>query len=214
MFGRCLVGIGFVLLLDAVVTVVGIAGFAKSGAIEELFQSHGGSNSMTMNSSPGSQQLLSTSNFNALPVASNANSPDLKIADLISRKQTPSERPFLLWNRSQERAQRRNPIVVCHGLYDHGSFFFAKTLWGKMQHEPIVVFDEHIFWAGLWFRLGSAIVFTVVIYLALLYKGYSDSLSIMPFLGLIVGLSVKGTEHLIDGITTRILNAIKGLVSR
>ncbi len=78
---------------------------------------------MTMNSSPGSQQLLSTSNFNALPVASNANSPDLKIADLISRKQTPSERPFLLWNRSQEELKDAIQLLFAMGFTIMGVFF-------------------------------------------------------------------------------------------
>ena len=38
MFGRCLVGIGFALLIDALINVVAVAGFANAGAVPFLFR--------------------------------------------------------------------------------------------------------------------------------------------------------------------------------
>jgi hypothetical protein len=220
MFGRSLVGIGFVLLLDALVNVVAIAGFAYSGSIPYLFQGPAiqatNTPSLVMNTNvPSTPQPSSTSNVNALPTLSTPRPPDVKTSDSISRKQATIEtRPAILAP-YQEDLKSAIQLLLALGFTIMGAlFFFAKSLWEKMKADPIVPFDERIFWAGLWFRLGSAVVFTVVIFLALLYKGYAQALNIMPFVALLVGLSVKGAENLIAGITTRIFDAINGLVSK
>jgi hypothetical protein len=228
MFGQCLCGIGFVLLLDALVNVVAISGFAKAGALAYLFES--GTYSTT--------NVLRTTNapigymFNELKSPS-AGQVSNTVPILITSAQTATNRVETVTNGVGSLAftkdspclaaldpYQANLVKAIQLLFALGFtimgalFFFAKSLWVKMQSTPIIQFDERIFWAGLWFRLGEAVVFTVVVFLALFYEHFSEGLSWMPFISLIIGISVKAAENLIAGITERVLDSVKALVCK
>ena len=223
MFGRALVGIGYALLIDAFLNVVAVAGFARAGAVPYLFESGTGSH-------PGET--------NAAVARPAGDAPDRREGGVQSQPPGTNQPPQAggvqqptgdglqglvlspLPAYPNLEAARRNlvkalQIIVSLGFTIMGAlFFFAKSLWVKMQAEPIVRFDERIFWAGLWFRLGEAVVFTVVVFLVLLYKNNYEASGWMPLYALLLGLSVKTAENLIAGLTQRLFGAINALVGK
>lgn len=205
MFGRSLVGLGFVLMLDATVNVIAVAGFAKSGVLPVLFHSASGT-------------LL------APKIATNALHAGLTMTNAVTpgkptvpgtTEEKPGQEPD---PEGKLDSRQRNLMTALQLLFALGFTvmgalsFFAKSLWEKMKAVPAVQYDTHIFGAGLWFRIGEAIVFTLVIFVALLFNKQADAAGWMPFIALIIGLSVKAAEDLIAGISRRLLNAINGLI--
>lgn len=222
MFGQCLCGIGFVLLLDALVNVVAVSGFAKAGTLPYLFESGTYSTTNVSYRHRGNDPTNSPGRHgsNRVPTVVGATPTDTNNATTSTNAvvaQDSDEAPPALasLDRFQTNIIKALQLLFALGFTIMGAlFFFAKSLWVKMQSNPIVQFDERIFWAGLWFRLGEAVVFTVVVFLALLYKHFSDGLSWMPFIALIIGISVKAAENFIAGITERLLDSVKAFVSK
>ena len=78
------------------------------------------------------------------------------------------------------------------------------------QPEP---FNSTQFWGGLWFRAGEAMLFTLVVFLAItgasLQKMTGASLLLMS---LLLGMFVKTGESLIAGMADKLFSAVKTLV--
>lgn len=79
------------------------------------------------------------------------------------------------------------------------------------------------FWGGLWYRVGEAVLFALVIYIVMTVDGpddgtanqagpYSAGLVWILALSLIVGMFIKPAEVLINGIGTRLLKAVQALI--
>jgi hypothetical protein len=88
---------------------------------------------------------------------------------------------------------------------------FPEKVQMQMNHaEP---FDAARFWGGLWFRVGEALLFTLVVFLfgggASLGKLTGASLLLGS---LLLGMFVKTGEGLISGIADKLFSAVKELV--
>lgn len=92
-------------------------------------------------------------------------------------------------------------------------FYIASRVWIKMQstEEP---FNKGVFWGGLWFRLGEALVFMAVFFwLITVYASEEDNLMVaMPLLGLLVGMFLKAGEKLITGLASRVFASVEALI--
>jgi hypothetical protein len=74
-------------------------------------------------------------------------------------------------------------------------------------------FDASRFWAGLWYRLGEAIVFALVLFL-LGYANYANGLrgATLLLVALLIGMFVKTGETLIAGLTRKVFAAVESFV--
>jgi hypothetical protein len=90
-------------------------------------------------------------------------------------------------------------------------FFFATALWKKMSEPEREPFDRRLFWGGLWFRLGEAILFNLVFFLVLRYYAPARYL-LLPLVSLLVGMFLKSGETLVSGIAERVFASIQALV--
>ncbi len=90
-------------------------------------------------------------------------------------------------------------------------FFFATAMWAKMNEPERDPFDRRLFWGGLWFRIGEAILFNLVFFLVLRYYA-SDQYLILPLVSLLVGMFLKAGELLVSGIATRVFASIQALI--
>lgn len=90
-------------------------------------------------------------------------------------------------------------------------FFFCTSLWTKMAEPERERFDRRMFWGGLWFRLGEALLFNLVFFLLL--RTYApDRFLLLPLVSLFVGMFLKTGESLVAGIATRVFASIQALV--
>lgn len=214
MFGRYLVGVGFVLLLDALISVVAVAGLAKAGVLPYVFAARGTvslpANGIDANTNAETAAVV----VGAAAAADTAEKPQpekaLPLPAAASGKTASSKLTV-----GQQNLVTTLQMLFALGFTVMGAlFFFSKALWVKMRAEPGEAFDRRIFWAGLWFRLAEAIVFTLVVFVALRFNNYTEAAGWMPFIALIVGLSVKATENLIAGLTDRVLAGIGAFVGK
>jgi hypothetical protein len=90
-------------------------------------------------------------------------------------------------------------------------FFFATSLWAKMNQPERETFDRRLFWGGLWFRIGEAILFNLVFFLVLRFYA-SEQYLILPLVSLLVGMFLKAGESLVSGIATRVFASIQALI--
>ncbi len=91
----------------------------------------------------------------------------------------------------------------------------------NLENPEVESFDESRFWGGLWFRLGQAVLYTLVFFIVL-WSGLpgtgngegaiTGSMVVMPVVGLLIGMFVKAGEALVAGVAERILNAVSALV--
>lgn len=107
-----------------------------------------------------------------------------------------------------------------------GALFFTATQLRKVrddQRKQTEPFDYSQFWSSLAYRVGEALLFTAVVYLAIWYFG-SDATKppadkshppgelAMPLLGLLLGMFVVSGERLVCGIARRVLDAASALI--
>lgn len=177
MFSAYLIGLGYFLLVDAIVTMVAITGLAATGQLDDILK-HG--------------------------------------ATLIEQAAgTATEAPKILTPEEARRGFMTQAVILGLSLAMAilgALFYFANSLWAKFGNEKIM-FNRNVFWAGLWFRLAEAVVFTLAFFLALRFYADANTLYLMPMVGLFVGMTVKSAEALVFGIAERTLAAAVALVS-
>jgi hypothetical protein len=191
LYGRYLVGLGFALLLTALTSSMVFAGVAWSvghaRAGQELGQADGG---LQGDAWDGNNAIVESGASEALPE---------RFGALFGN--TPAEAYFTV------ALFALSTMVALLGAL----FFFATALWNKMQEAQREPFDRRVFWAGLWFRLGEAVLFNLVFFLLLRYYA-PESYLFLPLVSLLVGMFLKAGETLISGIATRIFAAFEALV--
>ncbi len=178
MFTGHLIGLGYFLLVDAVLTVVALCGLAATGQLDDVLK-HG-----------------------ANLLASATGAPSATDAPLLDDVST--RRGFI----TQAIILGLSLAMAILGAL----FYFANSLWAKFAAKT-EMFNRNVFWAGLWFRLAEAVVFTLAFFLALRFYASTDSLYLMPMLGLFIGMTVKSAEALVFGLAERTLAAATALVS-
>ena len=199
LFGRHLVGIGFALLADALVNVVVVATLAWKlpGVLAAHAFTHG-------EAQPGPANLYGDA-FDAnetgtplMTVVSTADAGDV-LARLFGRTQAESFVVVVLLVMST--------LVTLLGAL----FFFATSMWSKMQNAEREPFDRSIFWAGLWFRVGEAVVFNLVFFFLL--RVYApDQYLLLPLVALLVGMFLKSGEQLVSGLANRVFAAFAAML--
>lgn len=90
-------------------------------------------------------------------------------------------------------------------------FYFATSLWAKMKTNDGERFDRSKFWAGLWFRLGEAVLFNLVLFLVIRNYAPDESL-LLPIGSLFVGMFLKSGEQMISGLADRLFAALAALI--
>jgi len=104
-------------------------------------------------------------------------------------------------------------LVVSLGMAVLGALFFVTNSLRNKRERKLVRYSETKFWAGLWFRLGEAVLFTVVFFLALRHY-VPDSEQLLPLVALLVGMCVTTGETLVFGIAQRVLKGAAALVGQ
>jgi hypothetical protein len=172
MFSRYLIGLGYFLLVTAIVTMIAIVALAQTGFLEAVLRVGA-----------------------ATPPAG---SPAAAAVDPAAVQRDNVLQGVLL-------------LMALVMTLLGALFYFANSLWKKFK-DPTVLFDRNVFWAGLWFRLSEAIVFTIAVFVFLRYEGKKDLVGFLPMLGLFIGMTVKSSEVLIFGLLERGLAAVSTLV--
>lgn len=214
MFGRALVGIGFFLLLDALLNVIALSGFASHGTDQYIFRPNVPLSQLYPGITNAPAKAAKQAAADSEP-SSSQTEDKAKKQDYSTSKEGNQPTAIDQLTPRQRHLITAIQLICALGFTLMGAlFFFAKSLWEKMQSTPPVQYDHRIFWAGLWFRLGESIVFTIAVFVALLFQQHSDAAAWMPLIALVIGLSVKATENLIAGLCERILAAVNGLINR
>jgi hypothetical protein len=196
LYGRHLVGIGFALLADALLNVVVVAVLIRrisslqaSGHFQRASQ-HGND--------------LYGDEFNAANVHG------------VIEKIAPSEAGEVLmrlFGRDPAECFLVGILLIMSTLVTllGALFFFATAMWNKMQNADRESFDPSIFWAGLWFRVGEAVVFNLVFFFLL--RVYApDSYLLLPLVSLLVGMFLKSGEQLVSSLAQRLFAAFSALL--
>lgn len=91
-----------------------------------------------------------------------------------------------------------------------GALFFVTNSMRRKRdrREP---YNTSKFWGGLWYRLGEAVLFTVVFFLGLRYYASSNE-DLLPIVALFLGMFVTSGETLVFGLAQRVLRAATALV--
>lgn len=196
LYGRHLVGIGFALLADALLNVVVVAVLIRR--ISSL-QSSG---HFQRAGRQGSD--LHGDEFNAANVHG------------VIEKIAPSEAGEVLmrlFGRDPAECFLVGILLIMSTLVTllGALFFFATAMWNKMQNAERENFDSSIFWAGLWFRVGEAVVFNLVFFFLL--RVYApDSYLLLPLVSLLVGMFLKSGEQLVSSLAQRVFAAFSALL--
>lgn len=92
-------------------------------------------------------------------------------------------------------------------------FHCCSSLRAVMRHKPYE-FDAGILWSGLFFRVGQAVIFSMVIFLALWshQDRVSNWIALMPLLGLLIGMFVDSGEILVRQFAQRFFLGVKTML--
>jgi hypothetical protein len=162
MYQRYLVGVGYALLLIAVLNAVALAGLAKSGVLGSVFA----------------------------PTLA----PQAKVE------------PSAEWNATMMLIL----ISLSTGILG-ALFFIANSL--REKRDGFEEFKAAEFWGGLWYRLGEAVLFTVVVFfLSKSVTTSTNNAAPLPLIALFLGMFVKTGERLIFGAAKRVFAAAQTLV--
>ena len=104
-------------------------------------------------------------------------------------------------------------------------FFIAGTLRRKRNElvqtqcqktQPNLSFSRCRLWGGTLYRLGEAILFSIVLFLAMesgMIDIREEQSIFLLLVGLLMAMFVKPAEQLINGVSLRLFDAVDGLVS-
>lgn len=89
-------------------------------------------------------------------------------------------------------------------------FYVTNSL--REKRKATEEFDWTIFWSGLWYRLGEAVLFTIVFFLAI--RRFSDpgTDAWLPLLALFLGMCVTAGERLVFGLARRVFGAVEAFL--
>lgn len=181
LYSTHLVGVGAALLILAITSVVIMAGLAWTQALSQPSEAE------------PQAQVAHFAGADAETGAEETAEEDAAI------QQTPSV-PISIFGKSPEQAGLAAFVLGLAALMSvlGAMFFFATSLWAKLKADPIEPFRERVFWAGMWYRIGEAVLFGVVLFLVLLSFA-EEHLLLLPLASLLVGMFLKPGERLING---------------
>ena len=114
-------------------------------------------------------------------------------------------------------------LILMPGFAVLGSMFFVagalrrkRDMLEKANPTGTPDFDSAKLWAGLWYRLGEAVLFALVIFLLfraeIIFSDQAFSETWLLVLALLLGMFVKPAELLINGLAVRLLNGVNGML--
>ena len=239
-YDRYLVGTGYALALLALLNFTALAGFQLSGQLSGILDvdfSKPGSNDSLQRTAflallPG-LAVLGALFFHANSLRKKRDSLGDTAAELVATKSekittkniaTPQTAAAIAATTSQGLkaegmdtvAAAGSPSAAAESLAAASPSVIEATTTAKLKADPSVKeepFSQARFWAGLWFRIGEAILFALIFFLiakAPNLKSISGAALLLA--SLIVGMFVKSGETLIAGIADRVFNAVQALV--
>jgi hypothetical protein len=206
LYGRCLAGIGFALLVDALITAVALAGFSWSlGTLPPhamLQRQH-------------AQQIAAATQRVAIERGPQG---DIDGQGPPTATTRPDDRQdgFTLLKTVFGASKPESTTVMLFLMLSCGVavmgalFYFATSLWAKIGKADLEPFDASLFWGGLWFRIGEALIFTAVLFLFVRVYA-NDRYLLLPLVALLVGMFLKSGERLIAGMANRLFAAFTQL---
>jgi hypothetical protein len=93
-----------------------------------------------------------------------------------------------------------------------GALFYVTNSLQEKRRKGMEDFDWSIFWSGLWYRLGEAVLFTIVFFVAIRRFAPEGSDEWLPILALFLGMSVTAGERLVFGLARRVFLAVGALL--
>ncbi|HYE63535.1 MAG TPA: fibronectin type III domain-containing protein [Phycisphaerales bacterium] len=93
-----------------------------------------------------------------------------------------------------------------------GALFYVTNSLHEKRRKGMEDFDWSIFWSGLWYRLGEAVLFTIVFFVAIRRFAPEGSDEWLPILALFLGMSVTAGERLVFGLARRVFLAVGALL--
>ncbi|MCZ6836814.1 MAG: hypothetical protein O7G85_13645 [Planctomycetota bacterium] len=197
-YNQALVGLGFALALLAVLNFVALAGFASQGVLTPMFNP------------------AAVKDWSVLCDCNSTSDKSTSVTKLVEERY-----------KSKLYTLR---LIMLPGFAVLGSLFFvAGTLRRKRleyeaqefkkakdedKKDPLS-FDRAKLWSGLWYRLGEAVLFSLVIFM--LQQAKIIQIATMPenwllVVALLLGMFVKPAEQLINGIAVRLFKGIETMV--
>lgn len=214
LYSRYLVGIGFALLADALLCSMVISAMTWSvGRVEDDVVAEGDPKLQAME-----RDRLSA----------DGDAPEELMPDFVGPDFVGSDFVGPIWPPDREKLDNGTSRILGQNQQDAASvsvlftlsiffallgalFFFCSTMWRKMHAPDREPFVSALFWAGLWFRIGEALVFNIVFYLTFRFFAIKQFF-ILPLISLLVGMFLKSGEVLVSGIASRVFAAVKELV--
>lgn len=71
-------------------------------------------------------------------------------------------------------------------------------------------FNTAVFWGDFWYRLGEAVLFTIVTFLYFRYGGISTAT--LPIVALFLGMFIRTGEQIVFGLSKRLLLGAQALI--
>jgi hypothetical protein len=237
-----LVGIGYGLVLLALLNFVALAGFAKVGILHDVLDVNFAAADSDANPLAGVHRmlfLLLLPGFAVLGAlffhanslrAKREDNPD-EAAGPKSNPSNPDSNPPVA-----ARVSLNNPAAgainvvegevlkpkevtdiasQASGIVETGKSQQAKL---AVQVTPIEPFSAARFWGGLWYRVGEAMLFALVILLFVAGSGGAAPSGVSPkgpmvlLAALLLGMFVKAAESLISGLADKLFASIKAFV--
>ncbi len=185
LYGKFLVGIGFVLFVDAILCSASLAALSRAS-----FPGEGGASE------------LDGDEFDAGLLEEMAESS----SDIAARL------GGIFGDSLQDAVVIITLLAVSTLVAILGAlFYFANSMWRRIEDPEREPFDASLFWGGLWFRLGEAVIFNLVLFF-LLRSYASDRFFLLPLVALLIGMFLKSGERLIAGIAERMFAAFDALI--
>ena len=97
------------------------------------------------------------------------------------------------------------------GMAQLGALFFVTNAL-RRKRDTGETYDTRKFWGGLWYRLGEAVLFTLVFFLAFRFYGSKTGDRFLPLVALCLGMFVTTGEALVFGLVQRVLKGAIALV--
>ena len=162
LYERYMVGVGYALLVVALMSATAIAGCAFNGLTATLFPSKAGD-----------------------------------AADKLALDANPIGLTVLL--------------CIAVGMSVLGALFFVANAL-RTKRADFEEFSTPMFWSGLWYRLGEAVLFTIVFFLVLRRFSGPSGMYWLPVVALLLGMFVTSGERLVFGLAKRVFAAMETLV--
>lgn len=216
-YRRAMIGIGYALLLAGVLNMVAFAGFASTKQIDEVLgkreavevkqQPAGKVRDRDVTAQGAVAPATTTQGATSGTATSNGDgkADAAPIAESVSKQEqtditgpTPGLPAAIL-------------LMISLGMSILGALFFvANSL--REKRDEFEQFDHSGFWSGLWYRLGEAVLFTVVFFLVLRRFYPASGALWLPVLALFLGMFVKSGERLVFGLAKRVFAAVSTLL--